>query len=71
MKRVRKRINFHVNSIGVREMEEWKRVKELVTPGNLIQFGNVSYTTLAACLGLLDWYNNGAPNWRDDVTKVY
>ena len=51
-------------------MEDWKKVTDLITPGNLIRLGNVSYTTLAACLDLLVEYNNGPANLKDDASKV-
>ena len=59
-----------MNFIGVRKMEEWKKVTNLVTPGNLIRLGNVNYTTLAACLDLLVEYENGPANLKDDDSKV-
>ena len=51
-------------------MEDWQRAKNLITPNNLIKFGNPPYTILAACLGLLEAYNNGPALAQDDATKV-
>ena len=51
-------------------MEDWKKVKDLITPGNLINLGNPSYFTLAACLNLLVEYKNGPAKEEDDALKV-
>ena len=51
-------------------MENWKKLKEFITPGNLIKLGNVRYSTLAACLDLLEYYVNNLANLSDDDIKV-
>ena len=51
-------------------METWKKLKEFITPGNLIKLGNVRYSTLAACLDLLEYYANNLANLSDDDIKV-
>ena len=51
-------------------MEDWQTAKDLITPNNLIKFGNPPYTILAACLGLLEAYNNGPALAQDHATKV-
>ena len=43
--------------VAVIIMELWKNVIDLVSPGNLIRFGNINYTTLAAHLDLLEEFN--------------
>ena len=51
-------------------MGDWKKVKDLITPGNLVNLGNPSYFTLAACLNLLMEYKNGPAKEDDDAIKV-
>ena len=51
-------------------MENWWKVKEFITPGNLIKLGNVRYSTLAACLDLLEYYSNNLADLRDEDIKV-
>ena len=51
-------------------MENWKKIKEFITPGNLINLGNVRYSTLAACLVLLEYYTNNLENLSDEDIKV-
>ena len=52
-------------------MEEWKKVKDFITPGNLIKLGNPSYSTIAACLDILDEYHNGPAREVDNSTQVH
>jgi len=51
-------------------MDEWNRVKDVITPSNLIRLGDPSYATLAACLGLLDEYSRGPEKAEDNTTKL-
>ena len=51
-------------------MDNWDRVKDIVTPNNLIKCGDPSYSTLAACLGIFEAYDNGPAKKEDDTAKV-
>ena len=51
-------------------MELWKNVMDLVSPGNLIRLGNISHTTLAAHLDLLEELNQREMIHMDNDTKV-
>ena len=51
-------------------MELWKNVKDLVSPGNLSRLGNISYTTLAVHLDLLEELNQREIILMDNETKV-
>ena len=69
-----KQNNYHILPLIFVETangENWNIVSNLVTPAHLIKHGNISYSTLASYLGLLNEYANATSKIEDDYIKVY
>jgi len=50
--------------------EDWEKITNLITPGNLRRLGNPSYETLASYLDVLNEYLNGPAKGDNDETKL-
>ena len=52
------------------EPDDWKTLTNLITPGNLLNFGDPDYHILASYLGLLPEYLRGPAQKENDHDKV-